>query len=227
MSSGTDAGCPMAELDGAYVLGALAPAERLSYEKHLASCAECRESVQEMAGLPGLLARVPAAMVTDPPPMPDLMWPRLISQAAREQRRSRWRIGLAGAAVAACIVALVGLGWSIWQHNDTGTQRPPVATRQFQALPGITGVSASATVQQVAWGTRIVMHCSEGKEYRVQVPYDLVVITKDGQVQPAGDWSPVPGKTIQFEGGVHVPLSDIAALEIRLPDGTPLLRLVV
>src|SRR4051794_40547905 len=54
-SPGSDA---YAEWDAAYVLGALAPAERLEFEGHLALCTRCRASVAEIAGLPGLLAQV-------------------------------------------------------------------------------------------------------------------------------------------------------------------------
>jgi len=43
---------------GAYVLGALAPADRSAYERHLANCARCREEVAQLAGLPGLLGRL-------------------------------------------------------------------------------------------------------------------------------------------------------------------------
>src|SRR5438874_8480896 len=43
---------------GSYVLGALAPAERSGYEQHIATCAECRNAVAELAGLPGLLGRL-------------------------------------------------------------------------------------------------------------------------------------------------------------------------
>ncbi|ACQ78511.1 conserved hypothetical protein [Beutenbergia cavernae DSM 12333] len=49
-----------ADWDSAYVLGALAPAERDEYERHLAGCADCRAAVGELAGLPGLLGALPA-----------------------------------------------------------------------------------------------------------------------------------------------------------------------
>lgn len=41
-----------------YVLGALSPPEREAYERHLATCAECRAEVTEFADLPGLLGRL-------------------------------------------------------------------------------------------------------------------------------------------------------------------------
>jgi len=50
-----------AELDAAYVLGALAPAERRDYERHLERCERCRAAVAELAMLPGLLGRLDSA----------------------------------------------------------------------------------------------------------------------------------------------------------------------
>ena len=61
--------------DGAYVLGALSPEDRVAFERHLPGCRECQRSVRELAGLPGLLARVPVEIL-DPEqeriPVPDL-----------------------------------------------------------------------------------------------------------------------------------------------------------
>ena len=47
-----------ASWDGAYVLGALSPADRRAYEEHLRDCDECVRSLSELAGLPGILGRV-------------------------------------------------------------------------------------------------------------------------------------------------------------------------
>ncbi|MCZ2263463.1 anti-sigma factor family protein, partial [Isoptericola sp. QY 916] len=65
MTAPTD---PYREWDAAYVLGALSPADRRDYEEHLAGCDACRAAVAELAGLPGLLASVPAehALASDP-----------------------------------------------------------------------------------------------------------------------------------------------------------------
>ena len=46
---------------GVYVLGAADPAERTLVRMHLAWCRDCREELAGLAGLPGLLRRVPAA----------------------------------------------------------------------------------------------------------------------------------------------------------------------
>jgi anti-sigma factor RsiW len=44
---------------GAYVLGAIGPGERAQVDEHLAACLRCREKLAGLAGLPGLLRRVP------------------------------------------------------------------------------------------------------------------------------------------------------------------------
>jgi len=41
----------------AYVLGALSPGERQSFEEHLAGCVGCRDDLVTIAALPGLLRR--------------------------------------------------------------------------------------------------------------------------------------------------------------------------
>ena len=46
---------------GAYVLGALAPADRSMLDQHLTSCQRCREELAALAGLPALLRRIPPA----------------------------------------------------------------------------------------------------------------------------------------------------------------------
>lgn len=45
--------------DAPYVLGALAPDQRLEYEAHLSECAECRLAITDLSGLPGLLSHIP------------------------------------------------------------------------------------------------------------------------------------------------------------------------
>ena len=81
--------------DAAYVLGALAPADRRRFEHHLDDCAHCRESVAELAGVPGMLALVPRdtalAMLDDEPetdPAPADLLP-----ASRPQRSDVAAVG--------------------------------------------------------------------------------------------------------------------------------------
>lgn len=53
------AGCEEIRLElGVYVLGAIGAADRSAVRAHLACCADCRDALAELAGLPGLLSRV-------------------------------------------------------------------------------------------------------------------------------------------------------------------------
>jgi predicted anti-sigma-YlaC factor YlaD len=59
----TDTGaCEEIRLElGVYLLGAIGAADRRALEGHLACCPDCRNMLAELAGLPGLLNRVPAS----------------------------------------------------------------------------------------------------------------------------------------------------------------------
>ncbi|MGW4502863.1 anti-sigma factor family protein, partial [Micromonospora sp. NPDC004336] len=82
--------CEFAHDDGAYVLGALAPAERAAYERHLAGCAPCRQAVADIAVLPGLLGRLdPAGLEQLLPPPENPRVPELLSAARERRRRER------------------------------------------------------------------------------------------------------------------------------------------
>ncbi len=101
--------CPFAQDAAAYVIGALSPAERLEFEKHLSVCDDCTRAIRELAGLPGLLGRVePRASWSSPlvdGPVPDTLLPTLSRAGARcptstdpdRRRGGRCRGGGAGA----------------------------------------------------------------------------------------------------------------------------------
>src|ERR1700712_201112 len=99
---------PLCRSDAAYVLGALSPGDRRSFEEHLAGCPECQVSVGRLAGLPGLLARVEPPDLDDPPPVPPTLLPALVAAPRRGQTRRRLAMGLIAAAAA--VVAVLSLG---------------------------------------------------------------------------------------------------------------------
>lgn len=95
--------------DGAYVLGALSPVERQHFEQHMTRCKRCRRAVNELAGLPGLLARAdrdwPRANA-DVSSVPKVLFPRLRHrQSTRSRRLACILVALAGAAALAHAVA--------------------------------------------------------------------------------------------------------------------------
>ena len=102
---------------GVYVLGAIDPAERAAVDSHLKDCADCREELAGLAGLPALLGRVPLAdaerLALDSVEPKDLEEPSaelldsLLQQVAARRRARRWRV-IAVAAAAAIVIAVGG-----------------------------------------------------------------------------------------------------------------------
>ena len=112
--------------DGAYVLGALSPEDRVAFERHLPSCPECAQSVRELAGLPGLLARVPVEILDPdklPMPVPDTLLPALVRRVRRSQRRRTWITG--GLVAAAAAIAIGGGGRRHHGRRDDDAHRAP------------------------------------------------------------------------------------------------------
>src|ERR1017187_1942319 len=96
---------------GVYLLGAIGPADRSAVSSHLAGCADCREVLARLAGLPGLLGNVPTAdairLATEEADRaggdevpPGVTLPSLLVQVARLRRHRLWRrLALTAAAV--------------------------------------------------------------------------------------------------------------------------------
>jgi anti-sigma-K factor RskA len=159
-----DAGPGLPHVDlGGYVLGKLSAREREAFEQHLATCEACRRELQDLRGMPGLLAQAP-----EPVEVPAGMEARILGAIAREPRRERdgpasarrppprrseWRWGLAAAAaVAIAFLAGLGLGRGVPGGGQPGPRPAPVL--QTIHLAAATGGPASgvATVRDGAGG---------------------------------------------------------------------------
>ncbi|WP_136707890.1 zf-HC2 domain-containing protein [Agromyces sp. H66] len=212
-----------ADWDSAYVLGALSPAERREYEGHLETCERCRRAVEELAPMPGLLARLtPAraeALLDDgdggsaaPAPRPELLAAVRHEARRRRTRRTRMRMAVAAAAGAVALTAVaVPIGLS---------RTPPglevVAFETVAEVP----VTATAELVPVAWGTRIDLDCTYESDGPADAPVDgwpyaLYVVDRDGTSRELSSWRASPGTTARLEAGTAVDLDDIASLEIR------------
>jgi hypothetical protein len=206
---------PFATFDAAYVLGALAPEDRQRFEQHLRTCDRCAASVRELAGLPGLLARVdsPAVVPDAGPPPPDLL-PAVIKRV-RRGRRIRTAVTAVSAVVA--VSACVALGVVAWPQPAAPPSTTMTALGQFP-------VRADARLAAFSWGTQVDMTCSytggrSGGEYA------LVAISRSGEETQLATWKAVPDNTARLSIGTAVRQSDLAALEVRLGTGLALLRL--
>ncbi len=216
--------------DAAYVLGALSPTDRATYQEHLSGCASCRRAVGELAGLPGLLGRVSPDVLSDPAdpaPVPATLLPHLVRQVRQERRRRTWAI----LGAAAATIAVVGGGAAVVTHAlDDG---PPAAT----VVAGVamtpvnsgTTMSANLAMTSVAWGTRLDLVCRyaehDGWAAADDSSYVMTVRTRGGDVEQVATWKALPGRTMHLSAATATGRADIASVEIRTADGTPVLRL--
>lgn len=231
--------CLFAHDDGAYVLGALSPNERLDFERHLDGCADCRRAVRELAGLPGLLGRVDASALEHPlldEPVPETLLPAL----SREVRRTRRRRGFVAAALAAAAVVVAvtvplvvsrvtddaGAAQAVPRSTATPTSLTPLAMSPVGDVP----VRAHLTLEQVTWGTRLGLTCTYepawvDRPLPEEPTYALFVRTRDGHAEQVGTWRSGDGKTMRLSAGTAAKRAEIAAVEVRTTDGRVLLQL--
>jgi predicted anti-sigma-YlaC factor YlaD len=209
---------PYEHLDAAYVLGALDGPDRVLFEEHLGTCADCRARVEEAQGvLPYLIAGTEEDLLTHEVPMPDTMLPTVLAKARRMKVRRRAFASLAGVA-AAGLIALTLVA--------TAPGRASVDARPMVRLHP-SPVSATASVEQTAWGTRITLHCGYGSGSQIATGYEysLSVRSRSGAVTTLGSWRLNDDRAITFVAGTDIPVNQIAAVDITDSDGTPLLEL--
>ena len=226
--------CGFEHDDGAYVLGALSPADRRAFEEHLSGCDACQRSVRELAGLPGLLARVDASVLESPvadEQVPVGVLPALLRDVRSERRRRTW-LSVGAAAAAAVVVATAS--FSVARLNDSGdgpSASPPAASsaatgRAMKPVGHPAGISATLDLAPVAWGTRLSLVCSyEGEAYAAPEAYALVVHTRDGSTEQVATWKSLPGRTMRLAAATATSRSDITSVEMRTADGLAVLEL--
>lgn len=231
--------CPHEHDAAAYVLGALSPAERLDFERHLDTCDECSRSVRSFAGMPGLLDLVDPGVLEDPPadpPLPATLLPALSRAVEVRRRRSTAVVaGLAAAAAAAVVALTVPAALHLAGQPEAGpgtstsSPGPAVETRAMAPL-GDVPIEATLGLERVAWGTRMLLTCTYDKdsvdfELPDEVPYLLYVTSADGHTEQVGSWTSVSGTTMDVPAATSVPRDDIARVEVRTTDGRVVLRL--
>lgn len=226
--------------DAAYVLGALSPSDRHAYEEHLRSCERCAATVAELAGLPGLLARADRGALDEAAveaPLP----PDLLTGLLHEVRRDRRRRRVSTLAAAAAVVAVVAttssiLTWGVIRQPDAPETTRAEPTQTTLPLRQMTQVdqgelSASVAIEPVPWGTRLTVVCrypaaASGSGYgEGPARYQLVVLTGSGVEEAVASWVALPGRAMTVTGATSWNSDEILDIEVRGPDGHPVLRL--
>jgi Putative zinc-finger len=218
--------------DAAYLLGALTPQDRAEFEGHLETCAECRNSVNQLAGMPGLLSSVsPENLMlgsSEEPPLPDTLLPKLLHEVQRTRFRRRWVGGAVGVAAAAAVAVAVVFGVTGPSSSPPGGGSSVAAQSMTKLVPQIP-VKATFALTEKDWGTAMRVWCV----YNGEVPghqderftYTMIVTDKSGATQQIAAWSAKAGEPVVATAATSVPKSQIASVEIRGPSDIPLLQL--
>jgi anti-sigma-K factor RskA len=235
-------------LSGAYAVDALDDLERAEFERHLAGCASCRAEVASLREAAAALVAPLADDVALPAPPPELRaavldgitrvrpLPPVVPGGHRKEGgpvvRRRWFPAL----VAAVVLAVVGVGatvWQPWRDDSSGTLTAadrvladPDAQRFTQQLPN----GATATIVRSPAEHRAVLVTEDlpaapaGKVYQLwfQTPAENMVsaglVPDDSStVLMSGNADDAIGAGISLEpdGGSDAPSEVVALFDFR------------
>lgn len=218
--------------DAAYVLGALSTDDRRAFERHLSTCAECASSVADIAGVPGILSKLPVADAVALIDLPESTTaddrlrghahqPELVQRLARASARRRRRARLILGAAAAVVIALTAVGGVALGTSRSGPPQGIAMTALHQQV-----ITATLAVTKKGWGTRFDWQCAYPGAYPGDGhSYDLVVTERTGAMTTVATWTSAGPKASGLSASSSIPTARIRSVEIRLSGTTtPLLR---
>jgi hypothetical protein len=196
--------CEMTTSLGPYLLGAVEFDEWTDIDDHLQRCEVCQTEVVRLAGLPGLMGKIPldeALAFSSASPV--------ASSAVRRKRSGgahRTRAGVAAFVIA--LVAIVGL---------ITVSRPSGSWSRTFALEGSnpsTRVSGGASLTAERWGTEIWVKL---RGVPPGLDCQLVVRARDGRTVVGGAWASGTANGARIPATAPFGPSQIASLEIAAP----------
>jgi hypothetical protein len=196
--------CEMTTSLGLYLLGGVELDEWSSIDEHLQWCKICQGEVVRLAGLPGLIGRLPAEEVL---PRPASL--KSEDPAAGKKREGRLRIVQTGGALVVALAAIFSIvvlsrgPSSSWSHTFALAGSNPV-----------TGVSGGASLTAEDWGTEIwvkLRGVPPGHEC------ELVAQTRDGRSVVGGTWLSASANGTWIPATAPFQPSQIASVEITTP----------
>lgn len=222
------------EWDAAYVLGSLSTDERREYERHLTTCAACTNAVAELAGMPGFLMKIDAstasALATEPAHANVIALPlepiQSLARAAIKQRASLRRRLVAGMAVAASFVMVIGLLVGSNLHSSSDSSNGQTSVLSVGAKVSMVAMEKNAMIVDMRvtkkkWGTLFSWNCTYGNsEVSTGAPesYDLVVTDAAGTATTVATWSQSGTSAKGLVASTGIPLSKIKTVEVQYSD---------
>jgi hypothetical protein len=226
--------CREVELSlGVLVLGALDPTERHQIEEHVAACVRCRDTLAELAGLPGLLNRLDLAQAeAGLPPAPDRLLDAALADVARRRPglpsggRGRWWGALAVAAAAAQVATAAVLATRA--QDATPPQAGPTPSSTVGATVLWDGSStdgvihASVVLVPQASGSRLSMSLSG---VRSGQRCDLVIESAAGHREVVASWQATYEGAATVTGSTSLAPERVSRMLVTTPEGDTLLQL--
>jgi hypothetical protein len=217
--------------DAAYVLGSLSDSERREYEAHLRGCQSCRQSVDQLSGMPALLGKLTSdevAAIDDGgsqalPELSPRVLPSLLAKVSRRRRNVRLMTWTAVAA-AAVAVMVIGVLVGVPPHSGVPASVPPRADTSALTMTPVAPTELTATVRIAghSWGTQIDMNCAYPAEAGTSAPSDeeppdklaMVVVSRDGSHDRLATWIAVKGVQATPGGSTSMPMDQITTVQI-------------
>lgn len=168
---------------GPAALGLLTSREQEQLDRHLATCAACREELAALTGVAGRLGDLDAESALAAPPTG--VADAVLSRVTRERRRAQ-RLQVLVAAAASVAVLLAGLVTA----GTLGQERVPM---EAVAVSAGDDVRASANLVAHTWGVEIKLKAAGLAD---GAPYTVQVTTERGDVVPAGAFLGTGAKTL-------------------------------
>ncbi|MBW3551699.1 MAG: UdgX family uracil-DNA binding protein, partial [Proteobacteria bacterium] len=189
---------------GPAALGLLTSREQEQLDRHLRTCAGCREELAALTGVARRLGDLDAESALAGPPggVADLV----LARVSRERRRAQRLQGLvaAAASVAVLLAGLVTAG--------ALTEDAPEVPMEAVAVQADRGVDATANLVAHTWGVEIKLVAAGLADGR---PYTVQVRTERGELVDAGAFLGTGERTLSCNLNASVLREDAASFSVR------------
>jgi predicted anti-sigma-YlaC factor YlaD len=202
---------------GGYLLGGLDEHDVHTVDAHLRTCAECREELDHLGVVPGLLQRLPHSLrqapMGEPPPVHLEKLLREV-KAGRIARQRRARLQWLAAAAALLVLMAGGVTFYITRGSSSPAPAPTTTVQAAGTTVEFTstvGCSGQAVLTGRQWGTSVAIRL---KSLPPGGPYVLEVVDRSGHAEQAATWGQTSSAGANVTGASSIPLLTVGAVKV-------------